>query len=1172
MPANFSVQFIVNEKTQSRVLKLTDASSGFTLAKGNFSITFPDGSTRIKTDFTSPDITAPLGFISIPAVLDNNNNVITGTYKIDFVALNAANTSYSSTISFDFNWVKPTNGITNLSDVLIPEVKFQDTTSYSPIGSFTGTLTRTLSASFPTTSEASGGSVSTVSSNLIDMVSSGKYYDGTYTPSSDVNVNYTKSGDSRITISYIELFTKTILIKRCPTQIDLINKINGYRAVIEAYKEKNDTQFNILSEQYDLAIALYSHVIARYETSTQDGSEGQLRELLSILEPYSTSYTPQLTRMLPFEIASTGTNSFVISDGTSTDTIPLGSTLLLSSGNPALTIGVSNNLVTYTPVFGTTSNTFAQGNDSRLHNPVTIGTANGLSLASQVLSLAAATVSTSGAMSAADKAKLDGIASGANVGTVTSVGLSAPTAFTVTNSPVTGSGTIVLSANGSPSQYITGAGALATFLTDVRAGISLTTTGTSGAATYNSTTGVLNIPQYQGGVTSFNTRTGAVSLSSTDVTDALGFTPYNATNPSSYITLTSLSSSATGLTYTNTTGVFSFSSGYAIPTTIKQSNWDDAYTWVSSFPTQTGNTGKFLTTNGSSLSWATVTSGVSSFNTRTGAITLTSGDVTTALTYTPQQPITLTTTGTSGAATFIGNTLNIPQYSGGSGSGSLRGLQNYTATAGQTTFTVTAGYVVGQIDVFLNGVRLTAADYTASNGTTVVLGTGALVNDIVDVLYYTSLTGYVSAASKQDALSGTGFVKITGTTISYDNSTYLTSYTETDPVFVASPAYGITGTNITNWGSAYSWGNHALAGYLTSYTETDPVFLASAAYGITSTNISNWNTAYGWGNHASAGYLTTSSAASTYQPLDADLTAIAAIAGTSGLLKKTAANTWSLDTSTYLTSYTETDPIYTASSWYTTTNNSTNWNTAYTNRITSLTTTGSSGSATLTSNTLNIPTYTLSGLGGQASSTNLTSLSGLTYVSASFVKMTAAGTFALDTNTYYLSSNPSGYTNNTGTVTSVGGTGTAFGLTLTGTVTTSGSLTLGGTLAVPIANITATGTPSSTTYLRGDGTWSTVSSTGGGYTTTSQTSNYSETATTGTKIILGNTTGGTFTITLPTAVGNAATIIVKKTAGTAGLVIDGAGTETIDGGLTATINKVYESITLISDNTNWQII
>lgn len=38
---------------------------------------------------------------------------------------------------------------------------------------------------------------------------------------------------------------------------------------------------------------------------------------------------------------------------------------------------------------------------------------------------------------------------------------------------------------------------------------------------------------------------------------------------------------------------------------------------------------------------------------------------------------------------------------------------------------------------------------------------------------------------------------------------------------------------------------------------------------------------------------------SVYQPLDADLTAIAALAGTSGLLQKTGANTWALDTSTY---------------------------------------------------------------------------------------------------------------------------------------------------------------------------------------------------------------------------------------------------------------------------------
>jgi len=48
---------------------------------------------------------------------------------------------------------------------------------------------------------------------------------------------------------------------------------------------------------------------------------------------------------------------------------------------------------------------------------------------------------------------------------------------------------------------------------------------------------------------------------------------------------------------------------------------------------------------------------------------------------------------------------------------------------------------------------------------------------------------------------------------------------------------------------------------------------------------------------------------------------------------------------------------------------------------------------------------------------------------------------------YYLDSNPNGYTSNTGTVTSVGGTGTVNGISLSGSVTGSGNLTLGGTLS-----------------------------------------------------------------------------------------------------------------------------
>lgn len=55
------------------------------------------------------------------------------------------------------------------------------------------------------------------------------------------------------------------------------------------------------------------------------------------------------------------------------------------------------------------------------------------------------------------------------------------------------------------------------------------------------------------------------------------------------------------------------------------------------------------------------------------------------------------------------------------------------------------------------------------------------------------------------------------------------------------------------------------------------------------------------GNHASAFATSGHNHSGTYQPLDGDLTAIAALSGTSGLLKKTAADTWALDTSSYAT-------------------------------------------------------------------------------------------------------------------------------------------------------------------------------------------------------------------------------------------------------------------------------
>jgi hypothetical protein len=68
---------------------------------------------------------------------------------------------------------------------------------------------------------------------------------------------------------------------------------------------------------------------------------------------------------------------------------------------------------------------------------------------------------------------------------------------------------------------------------------------------------------------------------------------------------------------------------------------------------------------------------------------------------------------------YIGN-IPVPQ--------ATQTRQTFTATASQTTFN-TAGYSPGYIDVFLNGVKLAPADYTATNGSDVVLAVGAVRSD-----------------------------------------------------------------------------------------------------------------------------------------------------------------------------------------------------------------------------------------------------------------------------------------------------------------------------------------------------------------------------------------------------------------------------------------------------------
>ena len=267
------------------------------------------------------------------------------------------------------------------------------------------------------------------------------------------------------------------------------------------------------------------------------------------------------------------------------------------------------------------------------------------------------------------------------------------------------------------STYLTTAGASGIY----QPIISLTTTGASGAATFAGN--ILNVPAY--------TLAGLGGIS-----------------------LTALSASSP-LIYNSGTGAFTIQAattsqaGYLTQTDWNTFNSKQAQINGTGFVKATGTTISFDNSTYITLASLSASSPLI-YNSGTGAFSIQAATTSQAgyLTQTDwntfnskQSTITLTTTGASGAASLVSNTLNVPAYT-----------------------------LIG-----LGGITL--ASLSASSPLIYNSGTGAFSIQAAT----TSQAGYLTNSdwntfnNKQAQINGTGFVKATGTTISFDNSVYLTT-------------------------------------------------------------------------------------------------------------------------------------------------------------------------------------------------------------------------------------------------------------------------------------------------------------------------------------------------------------------------------------------------------------
>jgi hypothetical protein len=187
-----------------------------------------------------------------------------------------------------------------------------------------------------------------------------------------------------------------------------------------------------------------------------------------------------------------------------------------------------------------------------------------------------------------------------------------------------------------------------------------------------------------------------------------------------------------------------------------------------SFNTLTAGANITITNGNGSITIASSGSGgggVTSVFTRTGAVVATSGDYTTAqvtesgnLYFTnarAQAAISLTTTGTSGAATFTGGTLNIPQYSGG-GTTSPGGSNTQVQFNDSGAFGGAAGMVFNKTTNVLTitgAVDASTAGYFSQNGTRILMAQPSLFNTYVGNSGSSAATGSYNVSVGDAALT-----------------------------------------------------------------------------------------------------------------------------------------------------------------------------------------------------------------------------------------------------------------------------------------------------------------------------------------------------------------------------------------------------------------------------------
>ena len=340
---------------------------------------------------------------------------------------------------------------------------------------------------------------------------------------------------------------------------------------------------------------------------------------------------------------------------------------------------------------------------------------------------------------------------------------------------------------------------------------------------------------------------------------------------------------------------------------------------VEGLPIQSANGGKYLTTNGTVASWDTIDLGTDTTGEYIATISGTTNEIEVTGSGSEGSEVTLSlpatiNANTTGSAATLTTARSIGLSGDISGSASFDGSSNITITA--TVADDSHNHIISNVDGLQTvlDTKLNSSAYTAADVLTKIKtvdgSTSGLDADLLDGQDGSHYLDWTNTTNKPDptiTLGGDASGSLTLTdlaggtltvTVSDDSHNHIISNVDglqtalNDKSPLASPS--LTGTPTA---PTAVLGTNTTQIATTAFVKAETAALIDSAPGTLDT-LNELAAALG----DDPNFATTiSSSIAGKQPLDADLTAISSIIGTSGLLKKTAADTWSLDTNTYLT-------------------------------------------------------------------------------------------------------------------------------------------------------------------------------------------------------------------------------------------------------------------------------